>query len=117
MVIHNHHRYNLLLLPRGGIDAQRIACEDSLALGCPLQRFKRNLEGSLTIRADPKDCTVPVESVLKRPEWTWPVFAGVRSIGTKMIVLINRIVVLKNRRISLLPLRNAGFMRHIEHPF
>jgi hypothetical protein len=37
----------------------------------------------------------------------WACLWGVRSIGTKNIVLIDRIVVLKNRRISLLPLCNA----------
>jgi hypothetical protein len=42
---------------------------------------------------------------------------GVRSIGTKTIVLIDRIVVLKNRRISLLPLRNAKCHTHTRPRF
>jgi hypothetical protein len=61
--------------------------------------------------------TNEVSAVVERPEWTWPVFAGVRSIGTKKIVLIDRIVVLKNRKIWLLPLRNAKCHMHTRPRF
>jgi hypothetical protein len=48
-----------------------------------------------------------LSSCTQKPEWTWPVIKGVRSIGRKPIALIDRIVVLKNRTISSLPHCNA----------
>ena len=48
-----------------------------------------------------------VSSCTLRPEWTWFVINGVRSISANVVLIIDRIIVLNDRKISPRPLCNA----------
>src|SRR6202047_5437391 len=52
-----------------------------------------------------------------RPEWTWFVIKGIRSISANVVVLIDRIIVLNDRKISPRPLCNAKCQIRTRLPF
>jgi hypothetical protein len=58
-----------------------------------------------------------VSSCTLRPEWTWFVIKGVRSISANVVVLIDRIIVLNDRKISPRPLCNAKCQIRTRLPF
>jgi len=53
-----------------------------------------------------------LSSCTLRPEWTWFVIKGFRSISANVVVLIDRIIVLNDRKISPRPLCNG----EVPHP-
>ena len=61
--------------------------------------------------------TTPLSSCTLRPEWTWFVIKGVRSISANVVVLIDRIIVLNDRKISPRPLCNAKCQIRTRLPF
>ena len=58
-----------------------------------------------------------VSSCTLRPEWAWFVIKGVRSISANVVVLIDRIIVLNDRKISPRPLCNAKCQIRTRLPF
>ena len=60
---------------------------------------------------------VHLSSCTLRPEWTWFVIKGVRSISANVVVLIDRIIVLNDRKISPRPLCNAKCQIRTRLPF
>jgi hypothetical protein len=60
---------------------------------------------------------MPLSSCTLRPEWTWFVIKGVRSISANVVVLIDRIIVLNDRKISPRPLCNAKCQIRTRLPF
>ena len=59
----------------------------------------------------------PLSSCTLRPEWTWFVIKDVRSISANVVVLIDRIIVLNDRKISPRPLCNAKCQIRTRLPF
>src|ERR1700722_19655007 len=85
--------------PRGPL-AVELFCSLSVVAKTPAIRGHQTLRVTALLGRQLSSCTL-------RPEWTWFVTKGVRSISANVVVLIDRIIVLNDRKISPRPLCNA----------